>query len=573
MVNNKTVQSLFCLNILIILVLRYPTFSYQCCADTYVMSYLSTLIDSNGNMVWYDNLFSLVGYHPYSYPGGQPVILSMIFSITGISTNASVYLSSLYMSILLSFIIFILSRTLSSEPLFPFVSMFLVSSLPYIHILSWFNGHARFPALVMSALMYYFILKTFKNFSYKYLFLVVIMFLTVISIHRVSLSGFLLLFSLVSINNLIQRFNIIGMRLFIFFFAVGALLIVFASISKYNNYTEIYNFINFVINNMFRLYGIALIPILGFLFILLSGDMVMIRSNQIWLLKLFLLYSLFFNNQYLTIIVTVPLLLLTSYSLVRVINSRASFLSSGIVLWLTLAFYILFSYHLFVSGDINYILILILVYPGYKLFRLSLKYKIQFYSKSQVVTAIVCFLLINVIYDFHRHNVNNIRHINNIPVGEGEGVVFGGTSSNSIETFAYIDSYNMQYITDSNGFDLRAKAFGASESTIPHYFSLNSSYKEEANFGFNVTFFLRNQKSIYDSDIDSPYNSLTSTVNYIFANNQIDLARSHGVSFVVIQNEEYWLNEYILKDNFVSNLHNNNYEIYSAEREKVYYFK
>ena len=237
--NNKVKISLFMLMVSYTVLTHLPTFRYQCCADTYFISDLSLILLDYGHINWYDSNLSLFGYFPYSYPTGMPVILSSLFLLTGLEINYVVYVFSLFLSLIIPLVMFCFIQNTFTNRRMAFLSMFIVSTVPFIHQLTWFNGHARSLATLFFLLIIFY---CSNRLSRKSMFLLFFTAFALISSHRIGLIGIILISLILFVSYLFNRYSL-GPRFTFSLFALSSSVAFFLTFEgDFTNYRDIFNF-------------------------------------------------------------------------------------------------------------------------------------------------------------------------------------------------------------------------------------------------------------------------------------------------------------------------------------------
>ena len=130
--------------------------------------------------------------------------------------------------------------------------------------------------------------------------------------------------------------------------------------------------------------------------------------------------------QYLSILFCVIFVIVNSFLINQAIDYKIG--NTSILSLILFIIGLITSHHLLVSGDLNFILLLILIYPMYLVFSFVFKVETLQLLKNRNLSILIILILICGVYDFQKLSLNNIREIHGIETPEGQGVVFGGTS-------------------------------------------------------------------------------------------------------------------------------------------------
>ena len=189
--NNKK-YILLLLLIILNIAIRLPMTSHERGNDSFYVHSLANTIVANGNVEWMLHPLSAIGLFPFSYPSGIPVFLAELSYIIGTDIEYTILIVSLFLGVLSVFSMYLLAKEIKDDTYFIFFAIFAFSIAPiFIDYTSW-TITARGAFIALSPLAIWSLLK-YHNTQYKstYLFLNIIIFTTLMTIHRAAFLLFL----------------------------------------------------------------------------------------------------------------------------------------------------------------------------------------------------------------------------------------------------------------------------------------------------------------------------------------------------------------------------------------------
>lgn len=124
--------------VLINLVFRYPRMNYPSGIDGIFITALSNTINSIGEIGWFISPFSLLGFYPFSYAAGFPVVLAAISQLLELTMFQSILVIAFTLSILGTLSSFMMAKAMNKGNFFAIFFSFLFSTAPlFIRFTSW----------------------------------------------------------------------------------------------------------------------------------------------------------------------------------------------------------------------------------------------------------------------------------------------------------------------------------------------------------------------------------------------------------------------------------------------------
>ena len=134
----KLIYSLLLLLSLLSIIFRYPQENHENGIDGLLMHTLSNTIMINGNIGWFINIFSLIGFYPFSYASGFLVLIPSMSQVLGISTEMTILFAAISLGAFGIFASFMMAREISTRVEFVFLVCFFFSVSPlFIRFTSW----------------------------------------------------------------------------------------------------------------------------------------------------------------------------------------------------------------------------------------------------------------------------------------------------------------------------------------------------------------------------------------------------------------------------------------------------
>jgi hypothetical protein len=168
---------------------RYPTTPHELGADSFYLHMIANSVSHYGYATWIVHPFSFFGLTPETSPTAYPYILSGLSQLSGLDMEYTILLFSTMVGLIGFFNCFLMAKEIKNDDRFIFFVIFMFSISPiFLNYTIWtVTGRNLF--LAMFPL---FIWSVFKNINqakmeYKYIFLSIIIFIILFSIHRMTL--------------------------------------------------------------------------------------------------------------------------------------------------------------------------------------------------------------------------------------------------------------------------------------------------------------------------------------------------------------------------------------------------
>lgn len=168
---------------------RYPTTPHQIGADSFHLHMVSNSVSHYGYATWIVHPFSFFGLTPETVPTAYPYILSALSQLSGLDMEATILLFSIVVGLIGTFNAYLMAKEIKNDDLFIYIVVFAFSLSPvFLSYTSWtVTGRNLFLALFPL-----FIWSVFRNLNrakmdYKYIGMSVILFIILLSIHRMAM--------------------------------------------------------------------------------------------------------------------------------------------------------------------------------------------------------------------------------------------------------------------------------------------------------------------------------------------------------------------------------------------------
>ena len=148
----------------------------------------SSAITTYGLVPWFIHPTSFFGWHPFSYPAGEYVILSAISQIIGVNLYTLAFWFPTIISCMGAANVFLLSREFKHDNFFSIITVFIVITLNKLTTVTYHNLSSRGLFMLYYAIVLYLLIRVFEDkrpTRYIALFLASVMALA--SIHRMIL--------------------------------------------------------------------------------------------------------------------------------------------------------------------------------------------------------------------------------------------------------------------------------------------------------------------------------------------------------------------------------------------------
>jgi len=203
--------------------------------DTWPIFIRSMVISESGAATWVLSPLSFFGWYPYSYPSGEPILLSAVSQTAGISMETAVLMSATLFGVFGVFSIHLLVRMIRKNDFFAIISSFVFSGFFFVVTLTNNRAQTRGLFIMFYPLVIFFLIRLYvtpkKRLQTFALFLVsmialasihrmFVIFIVTVTIPFVFLIGFNLLRSKVNIRLSPRGTSIVLLSSLIFLFAV-----------------------------------------------------------------------------------------------------------------------------------------------------------------------------------------------------------------------------------------------------------------------------------------------------------------------------------------------------------------
>ena len=172
--------------ILASLVMRYPMVPHEQGWDSFMIHQMAQSISTYGYMKWIFNPLSYMGYYPYSYASGVPVLLSGFSQVSGLDMEHTILFFCMVESILFFLFAYMAASLFTRNFIFKFLVGMVYSLSPGVVWFTDWTISTRGPVIMLFPLFIFLIFMAFKHkkLSKKYLFLSLLIFLTAMVIHN-----------------------------------------------------------------------------------------------------------------------------------------------------------------------------------------------------------------------------------------------------------------------------------------------------------------------------------------------------------------------------------------------------
>jgi hypothetical protein len=197
MVEKKYILGLIIVLILSNILFRLPVTPHQKSLDGFLVNTIANSIQEEKYIKFTINPLSIFGFYPLSYPTGVPILIAQLSSITGINSENIIFLYAIVCSIIAAISMYMLSGNFNKNNMFRFTAAFAYS-LSHI-FLEWtqWTGNSRALFLAILPLFIYTCMKMMDKKSLKYLILTVILFIMLMTIHRLFIFNIILITTLI----------------------------------------------------------------------------------------------------------------------------------------------------------------------------------------------------------------------------------------------------------------------------------------------------------------------------------------------------------------------------------------
>ncbi len=158
--------------------------THQTDFDSYWLHGMAESIQNEKSAPWILHPASLIGFYPMSYPSGTPFFLATMSELTGLDMNATIFLSSILLGILISGLVFILAERLFKSWFLAFISALITSLSPTLINYTTFNAGGRILILPFALILMWSLVRFGETHHYKYVLLGIISFLFSLLTHR-----------------------------------------------------------------------------------------------------------------------------------------------------------------------------------------------------------------------------------------------------------------------------------------------------------------------------------------------------------------------------------------------------
>ena len=170
--------------IILNIIIRSPVTPHELGCDSFFIHDLANSISEYGYAKWVIHPLSFFGLYPYSYASGVPHLLSICSSITGLGTEWTIYMVSLLLGILGIFGAFVMAGEFSDNFYFKALVAFIFSLSPLALKFTVWTVSTRGMLLMLLPLFIWGLLRLYKEYRHKYLFLSVLLFILLASSHK-----------------------------------------------------------------------------------------------------------------------------------------------------------------------------------------------------------------------------------------------------------------------------------------------------------------------------------------------------------------------------------------------------
>jgi hypothetical protein len=344
--SKKTNYALIGFLILLNIIIRYPLVPHEIGADSFQIHSYANSITSFGYATWIIHPYSFLGLTPDSYPSAIPFLLSGMSQSMNINMEFSILLLAIIIGLLGLFGAILLAKQIKNDDLFIFIVAFLFSTSPiFLRFTIWTTATrhifmALFPFFLWTLLK----LRDFSEIKWKYLFFSILIFIMLISSHRMGLLLFIIIFAFITTILIFRylgkiQYNITLRRMSFFIWFIIFLFFILLQVLSVGFYNEInithdYQSGNFlkgnapeiILSNMIIDYGsrigiLSVFGIIGFgiLFFKRTKSNIEDRKNFIEVFTLIILLyssSFFMLGLYLSLFLLLILVIITGMGII-----------------------------------------------------------------------------------------------------------------------------------------------------------------------------------------------------------------------------------------------------------------
>ena len=184
--SKRTKYMLIWLLVILNIILRLPVTPHELGADSFAVHAWANSISADGYAVWILNPLSFFGLYPFSFPSGEPFLLSGLSQGTGVEMEWTIWVAATFFAVFGIFAAYLMAKEINNDFLFCFSVAFIYStSRIFINFTNWTVSTrglfiALLPLLIWSLLMSY----NQKKERLKYLLLTVCLLVILATIHR-----------------------------------------------------------------------------------------------------------------------------------------------------------------------------------------------------------------------------------------------------------------------------------------------------------------------------------------------------------------------------------------------------
>ena len=147
---------------------RIPFVSHERAGyDSYFNHSMAQEISINGYASWFDNPLSYFGLYPYSYPSGNPFLISGYSLVSGIDIEHSILILDFILPIISLFGIICIAHEIFPNPFFIFICGTVFSIAPKIIEYSYWLTSGRTLLALLIPIFYFLLIKVVKKSKRK----------------------------------------------------------------------------------------------------------------------------------------------------------------------------------------------------------------------------------------------------------------------------------------------------------------------------------------------------------------------------------------------------------------------
>jgi len=160
------------------LAIRYPISAHELGWDSFYIHGLANTISNTGHVTWILNPLSIIGYYPYSYATGVPLLLSELSQLSGLAMEWTIWGFCASEGIIASIFAYTMAREINDDKFFKFILALSFSLSPGVLSYTTWTATARGIIIIFTVLVIYILLKMRMNLKMKYLLLMMLILLT-----------------------------------------------------------------------------------------------------------------------------------------------------------------------------------------------------------------------------------------------------------------------------------------------------------------------------------------------------------------------------------------------------------